>query len=180
MRVSVLGLGRTLEKYHKWDGLEVTIGVNDIFKHHSTDFLILLDRPQRFTPERLKTILSSQSARVITHLEDWRKHFEIIDVIKLAPARGDLTHLDSDLYPYSSNSPYVACVLAYKLGAKEIVLYGVDFANHQSLTGDAHIKMILGHYSELYKELKRRGVSLSICSEESRLSEVIPTTSSTN
>ncbi len=174
MRVSVLGLGRTLEKYHKWDGLEVTIGVNDIFKYHSTDFLILLDMPRRFTKERLKTILSSQSARIVSHLPDWDKHFKSVDRITLTSARGDLTQLDGDAYPYSCNSPFVACVLAYRLGAKEIVLYGVDFTDHKSLSDDTHIKMIHRHYRDLYNELKRRGVSLSVCSKESRLSEVIP------
>jgi len=151
----------------------IVIGVNDIAKYHPVDYLILIDPPSRFTKERMDVICNTD-ARIITIYYDWEKYLDFIYKVEVAPIRSDISMLDSDYYVYSSNSPYVAAVHAYKLGASEIVMYGVDFTNHKHLSGDEKIKRIKGDFYALYQALLERGVKLYIGSPDTVLNGIIP------
>ena len=54
---SILGLGESLKNFSP-NG-SVTIGVNDIYKHFPADYVVCVDTPDKFNPERFKTITSS-------------------------------------------------------------------------------------------------------------------------
>lgn len=171
MPIDVLGLGETVREYKPCGN--ITVGVNDIFKYFPVDYLILADPPQRFPEkDRYKTIVESTPKKFLCP-EPWPvNNFELI---KLAPGRGMIKELDTHgVYCFSNNSPYLACVHAYKLGAKEIRLFGVDFNTHEALSNEQSIKRIREHYSALNKEFLKRGVVMKVSSRASVLSSVLP------
>lgn len=67
------------------------------------------------------------------------------------------------------NSPFVACNIAYLLGAKNIVMYGVDFMSHSKLKGSSTISKIVSDFEWLRDNLKERGANLYIGHEASKL-----------
>lgn len=171
MKFSVLGLGPSLSEFAHMDGL--TIGVNDIYSKHPTDYLVCIDRPHGFEPERLKWIKAARPKVMFSHLDEWRPHFICFEHLNFAPGRCTLEHLDSDRIVKSNNSTFVAAVLAYRMGAKEIWMYGADFKNHHQLSKPNVLKHTLGNFKQLYDALQKRGVKM-YSSKGSLLSEFIP------
>lgn len=171
MEVDVLGLGASLALYRERGN--VTIGVNDIFSKRSTDFLVLADPPKLFSPERLKTILDSRPVAVISHRTEWASSFPSFRLIYLASGRGIISALDTKRYVFSNNSPFIAAVLAYKLGAKRINLYGVDLSGHPSLGREGMLRTSRLDYKNLYDALRERGVILK-AARGSALNDILP------
>lgn len=177
MTIEVLGLGESLSNY-KPKG-NITIGVNDIFKYHAVDHLVLLDPPFKFNPERLKTICESTPKIFHSHKPEWATITKSIfrRITLTLGGRGKLKQLDGPDFCYSNNSPYVACVLAYKLGAKKIILHGADFNTHKSFNDPLKKEMLqnaIKDFKNLFDEFSKRKVYLSVGSEASSLSQVIP------
>jgi hypothetical protein len=171
MIVDVLGLGETVKDYRPSGN--TTVGVNDVFKYFPVDYLVLVDPPQRFNePDRYKTIMESTPKKFLC-TKPWPvPNFELI---QRAPGRGMLGDLDKpEIYCVSNNSTFTACHHAYKLGAKEIRLYGADFNTHSVLSKPKMLATILNHYGDLKNELKKRGVRLAVSSRASALSSVLP------
>jgi len=169
MKINVLGLGETLNHF-KEDG-NITIGVNDIHSRFKTDYVVCVDHPSVFDSKRFRSIASTICKGFYSQVNDWRDVIKNFNFIEFNTGRGILDNLDNDKFCYSNNSPYVACILAYKLGAKEIVLWGVDLNDHPHINGNSRDKA-LNDYKELYKELKKRGVTLSVGHEDSSLSTI--------
>lgn len=163
MVIDVLGLGPSLERYKP--SSNITIGVNDIYKYFRTNYFIVVDLPKKFTSERLRNIVNHK-AILYTHLDCWKSYHNKVELIQLANGRGNLKELDSEKYCYSNNSTFVACILAYKLGAKEINLYGADFTNHKHIKDSVKIQAIQ-HFIDLSRELKERDVQLRVTKESS-------------
>lgn len=163
MIVDVLGLGESINRYKP--NKNITVGVNDIFKHFRTNYFVCVDLPKKFTSERLRNIIDHKST-LYTHLDCWKVYHPKVEMIQLANGRGNLKELDSEKYCYSNNSTFVATVLAYKLGAKRINLYGVDFSNHNHIKDNVKIQAIQ-HFLDLSRELEERGVSLCVTKESS-------------
>lgn len=171
MVFSIIGLGNSSLAYeNKGEG---TIGVNDSFKIFPVDYLVVVDPQSVFTKERLKIIKESTPIEFLSHYDEW-SYMPGFKKIRLAPERFNLDYIDSDMYCYADNSPFVAVHHAYKLGASEIVLYGVDFVNHPKLNDEDHIRRILKMYHEFKKELNKRGVAIYVSGAESLLSRVLP------
>lgn len=170
MKVHVLGLGETLNEF-KPDG-NITIGVNDIQRFHKTDYVVCVDHPDVFNAERLEAIKDSDCIGFYTQLEEWKRYNPNVKIIEFNRGRGLIDGIDTDKFCYSNNSPYVACILAYKLGAKEIVLHGVDFNDHPHLNGASRDKAFRD-YKELQKALNKRGVSIYCNSSDSYLSTIL-------
>jgi hypothetical protein len=165
MTIEVLGLGESLSEY-KANG-NITIGVNDIYSRVKTDYVVCVDNFNPFTHERLQTILNTKCKGFYTHLDCWEsvKNYREIKLHRVAD-------LDSDLFRYSNNSPFVACVLAYKLGANRIVLWGVDMNTHHALNGNSREKAI-SDYVKLKSDLLNRGCELVIGSPLSSLHKIL-------
>lgn len=172
MKATILGTGPTLQHY-KPSKNEVTFGVNDIFKYQPVHNLLIIDQIWTFSkwPDRLETIKNSTPLQFYSQIDDWALYFKNFHKIKLKPMRGVLDLVGPELC-YSHDSTFVACVLAYHQGFKEITLYGVDFTNHPRLS--RHSINILRNYESLAKEIHRFGVNLQIGHPDSLLNKVLP------
>lgn len=171
MKIDVLGLGESINRFNH--SRNITIGVNDIFKHHSVDYLCIVDVPNKFTKERLHTILLSTPKKFFTQLDEWQPLVNNYQKIKFANGRGNLKDLNNrELFCYSNNSTFVACVIAFKLGAKEIYLYGADFNNHPNFSENS-LNRVEKDFNDLYNALLTFGCTLYV-TKESCLSAFIP------
>lgn len=160
MKAVILGLGETLEEYVPSED-SITFGVNDIFKCHPVDYLVCVDRIHRFTPERFKTIANSTHKKFYTHLDEWQGHVQRVQLISLSAGRGSLEGMESEKICYSNNSTYVATVIAYKHGAKEISIFGADFNTHPSFM-DNKLDITLSDFKKLFDYLRSKGVKITV------------------
>ena len=167
MIIDVLGLGESLKEYRP--SRNITVGVNDINKYYRTNYFVCVDKPNKFTEERLNNIVNHKGI-MFTHLGEWTDYRDI-NLIELTTGRGIFTNIDDDKICYSNNSTLVACVIAYKLGAKVINLYGADFNTHNAFK-DNSLEMVLKHFQLLNEEFKKRGVTLNV-TKQSRLYEIL-------
>lgn len=155
MTVHVLGLGPTLQHF-KPDG-NLTIGCNDIFRTVATDFLIVVSR---LSPARADIVRASHPKVLLSQMQLWHSHpswEKLPDLTKWRPNKPN----DVSKYLYSSNNtPFIACSYAFKyMGATEIVLWGVDFTDHQYIKDEALKETILA-FSQLADALKQKGCNL--------------------
>jgi hypothetical protein len=170
MKINVLGLGDSLEHYVPDNN--ITIGVNDIHKHIKTDYVVCIDHMTAFSKDRLEVIMKTKCKGFYSQIVDWGLIIPNFKFIEFNTGRGLLHKLDNDKFCYSNNSPFVACILAYKLGAKEIILHGVDLIDHPHIKGNSKEKALLD-YKNLNKALKSRGVKLFVGSKDSSLSNFL-------
>lgn len=167
MKVNILGLGESLKEFTPNGG--ITVGVNDINKHFEVDYLVCVDRPNRFNYERLETMTNS-NAKFLSQCSEWSNIVKNFEHIKLsAGARGNLNDIDNS-FPFSNNSTFVAVCLAYKLGAKEISIFGADFNTHPNFK-DNGLEMVLKDFKRLFEFLKSKGVKINI-TKQSRLNGI--------
>jgi len=157
MKIIVLGLGESIVNYSP-SNIE-TIGVNDIYKHYSTDHVVCIDPPNRFDNIRIRTISESRPKTFFSQLDIWKPLVHNFKKIDFAIGRGKFDELDSDRVCYGCSSPLVATVIAYKMGAKEIELFGVDFNTHPNFVGRT-LERSVNEFILLKKELNKRGVVL--------------------
>lgn len=141
---AVLGLGPSLNDYSGKE--KFSIGVNDIHSKVKSDYVVCVDSPGRFTEDRLKTILETDCKRFYSHLDSWAgvKNFE---QIKLCYIRGEANY-SADCISYGKMSPLCAMVLAVKLGATSITLYGVDLTTHWKFSDPDQGKQCIEHLQE--------------------------------
>jgi hypothetical protein len=168
----VLGLGESLDHYRP-DG-SPTVGVNDIYTKHPVDYLVSADKPRVFTPGRLKVIINSAPKKFYAFTEDWRPYFTNFALLNQAKPRHDVSQLDSDNTPISLCSPFVAAIIAYKLGANDIVLWGVDLISHKNLSADDKVRRIIKDFKALELELRKRNRRLFIGHPSTRLHPHLP------
>jgi len=96
-----------------------------------------------------------------------------VKLIDLAFGRGNLNDIESERFCYSNNSTFVAVVLAYKLGATKINIFGADFNNHPNLD----TKTVLIDFKKLFDYLKGKRVEITV-TKGSQLNKLIyPSTS---
>ena len=168
MVINVIGLGNSA---HRYNGKGISIGVNDCWSIHPCDYVVCVDKPERFNdePDRLVTIKASKPILFFSHLDEWMFMNGFIQM-NLASHRGDLSEIDTK-YPYSISSSYCAVGIAYKLGAKQIDIYGVDMNDHKTIK-DAIKDSEVRRFRELFKVLQGKGVRVRV-TKESVLSEFI-------
>lgn len=175
MKFAILGTGNSIKDFIPSPEI-TTVGVNDIEKFIRTDYIVCVDPPRVFNKERLKIITESKPKTFFTlkgndgeDYDEWQKYFKNIKQFKQAEPRGNPDMLSSETYlPVSICSPFSACCVAYKLGAKEITLYGVDLINHPNFSEEL-IQRIIKDFVKLKVELEKRGVKLFVGSKETRL-----------
>lgn len=168
--VHVLGLGESLAEYAP-DGC-TTIGVNDIHSRVQTDYVVCVDHPKAFTAERQRTILQTDCKVFFSHVKEWNsvRNFRMIDI---APGRANLLHLHGDKIVCGTSSPYVAAVIAYRSGAKRIVLHGCDYRTHPNFKSSS-LDQVRNHFHELSRKFSERNVQLFVGSNYSTLSDFLP------
>ena len=169
MKIDVLGLGESLKEFKPSEN--ITIGVNDINKYYPVDYLVCVDKPDKFTKDRLKTILDSNVKKFYTHINEWSRLKTKTQIIQLNGIRGSLKGIESNEFCYSNNSTFVVVVLAYKMGATQINIYGADFNTHPNFKNNL-LKTALEDFKRLFNYLKEQGVEINI-SKGSKLNELL-------
>lgn len=180
MIIEVLSLGESLSNYRP-NG-RFTIGVNDIFRFHRVDHLVVADKPDRFYGERFNTehdklrydaIINSTPKKFITPIVEWCTLVKNFHLVATNPVRGEVNKLDESKYCNSNTSTFLACVHAYKLGASRIILHGADFNTHFVLSNPINQRRILKDFKALRDKMHSKGVSLMVSSEHSLLAQVL-------
>jgi len=179
----VMGLGTSTGEIIKKDLSNViTIGVNDIGIVYTPKYLLTLDMSQRFQPQRSNAIKNTGAEYLFTQETSWIQVPELKDrVVTIKLGNRMLTNIDNpDVLDYSSNSPYVGILLAYRMGCMEIGLIGVDFTdNHVHMADGKHelvrngrLPEIEKDYSRLHSALKARKCNLYNLSQISLLTSM--------
>ena len=133
MLVNIIGCGSTGAN---WDGTGNSIGVNDCWKFGKpTGSLLVLNRKDTFTQERIDVISKSTPTLFYCNLEEWRKPFKDMRLIRTT--RWNNAFIDQVIY-HSKTSPFCAISLAYNLGYRTMVLWGVDFVDHANYAPGKH------------------------------------------
>lgn len=161
MTYNIIACGETAKH---WDGSGHSIGVNDSFKWgHHIEHLVVCNRPAMFSHDRADIIKNSTPDHFYSHKSDWEKWFPEWHKLDLIPWYG--TYWKDKIYK-SDTSPFIAMCLAVKLGASEIILWGVDFINHSKFKrGDPGTKREVETYLELFKELRTIDIEVHIGSQ---------------
>lgn len=170
--IIVCGCGASLNEFKNPQDF-ITIGVNDVGRLFTPDYLVVLNPPQQFKGDRFQYVRNSKARAIFTQLDLKLKHLNVVR-IKLGK-RGGTDFSDPTVLHYTQNSPYVALCLAAHLGAKRIGLIGVDFTDHHffAKTGRHHLTRQLsridGEYNALGRALEQLGIEVVNLSRESRL-----------
>ena len=142
MRVAILGLGPSLKDYKESSNYDIVLGVNDIAKHHTIDYLLILDPAKNFTEDRLQTIRNSKPKKgLITSINLAADYKEFNPIIIKEPLRKmigpTLQHERIDnawIFPASRTSTFAGIIYAFRyLHATYIKVYGMDLTNHKHI-----------------------------------------------
>jgi len=171
MKIDVIACGESALNYVNTGN--TTVGVNDCYRIYPVDYLVCVDLPSAFNRERLTTIVKSKPKMFYSQLYNWNAYFENFELLVFSFSSGNLTYFNNKpTIAYSNNSAFVACSLAYKLGAKEIFLYGADFNTHPNFTEENNLKKTLKDFNALNEKLLQLGCKLRV-TKESKLSSII-------
>jgi len=169
MRINVLGLGESLSELPI--STDIRIGVNDIDARIKCDYVVCVDRPNLFNKERFTSIVNSECFKFYSQTDEWKPYFSNFEKIQFSKgARGNLNDIDNT-FPFSNNSTFVAVVLAYKLGATEISIFGADFNTHPNFK-DAGLEIVLKDFKRLFDFLKSKGIKINV-TKQSKINEII-------
>ena len=156
----------------------LTIGVNDIGRLFTPDYLVVVNERRQFQGDRYRYVESTQAKVVFTQLD--KLELPQTRVVRFRLGRRGGTELsDAETLHYSNNSPYVAVNLARYIGAKRIGLIGVDFSDDHFFgsTGrhplTSQLPQIEREYAALAEACRTEGVELVNLSPTSRL-ETLP------
>jgi hypothetical protein len=174
-KIVVCGCGMSLLEFKEHSQDFITIGVNDVSKLFTPNYLVVTDSPVRFTEKRRAEVNASQASYLFTCARGWRHrnlvHFDL-------GKKGGKSLDNPNIIDHFVNSPYVAVGLAYKLGAKNIGMIGVDFTDgHFYNPKDGphpvmqinYLKKVNSAYQALAMELDKRGVKIYNLSSQSRV-----------
>jgi hypothetical protein len=175
MTCHVIGLGYSAKN---WDGSGYSLGVNDAAKWgFPLNELILVNKPSKFAPERLREIKGGKYWKVYSHKPgDWKTHFEFpeetLEQLPLSPFVGRVRK--GIIYKSGGTSPFIAMSKAFVNGATEIILWGVDFKNHRVFKpGSSALKKELFQYKKLIEGLAQHGVSVYLGASGSALEDFV-------
>lgn len=174
--IIVCGCGTSLLGFEKFHQDYLTIGVNDVSALFTPTYLLVTDHQGKFQPQRRKDLVNKSEAK---HLFTCSKGWRHKSMVYFELGSKALKHLDHwSRIDHFVNSPYVAANLAYKLGAKNIGIIGVDFLNghfynikdgQHPIVRQKYLKRVIEAFRILHIELKKRGVGLYDLSKEGKL-----------
>jgi hypothetical protein len=163
----IAGCGTSLNYYSDFSKYYV-IGVNDIERILTPDFLVVVNDARTFMRGRWEYVRDSLSPVIFSHIDNPGPITREAHLVKVNTGERNNPNLDRmDRVDYTMNSPYMAAIIAYQLGAKKIGMVGVDFTQDHffSNTGThkltKHIKNIDYDYMVLKNELGKRGVKVA-------------------
>ena len=150
-----------------------TIGVNDIGRLFTPNYLVVVNPPRQFRGDRFTHVRQSRAQALFTQLDLGPVEPPVVR-FPLGRYGGLPAEGDAALH-YTQNSPYVAVCLAAHMGARRIGLIGVDFTDHHffAATGRhplaGRLAAIDREYGALAQALAARGIELVNLSPVSRL-----------
>ena len=156
----------------------ITIGVNDISRLFAPNYLVVLNDKTSFAqePDRWKWIEETTCPYTFTHMKGLAIKEETKVMLQLGRYNG--CDLEKEAVDYTSNSTYVACVIASYMGASKIGLLGVDFTtNHFFAETGEHplsrrINIINSEYAALKGALDRKGIEFVNLSDVSKITSL--------
>lgn len=162
-KIIICGCGPSVEGFVVPKGWDV-FGCNDSERWISADYLLCVNEDYCFPTHRWNYIYNTNAKEVYTHIGDLPIHDKTkLKFIKLGDRLG--RNPDRKEIDYSFDSPYMAVILAYQMGYREIALIGVDHTNHKML--NKYKDDILEEYRLLAELLQVRGCLLWNLSKES-------------
>lgn len=171
MTINCIGCGSSAKH---WDGSGYSVGVNDASKWgFPLSELILVNRPSKFAPERLDTIMKGTYWTIYSHKPgDWIPNFKNVEHLPLSPFSG---RVKRGIVYKSATSPFIAISKAFAMGATEIVIWGVDFTNHGTFKpGSSSLKNELNNYRKLIEGIEgQHGVKVWLGAEGSALEQFV-------
>jgi hypothetical protein len=150
----ICGIGPSIQGFTRPVGWKV-FGVNDCDRWISPDYLLVVNPEGSFRGDRWNYIHTTKADVVYSHLNLPIQASEHLVRIKLGKENG--VNLDGDTCDYTNNSPYMACILAYRLGFRRIGLIGVDLVDHPHLKNRDEIT---SSYRRLGDELIKHGCEI--------------------
>jgi hypothetical protein len=163
----IAGCGSSLNYYTDFSKYYI-IGVNDIERILTPDFLVVVNDHRTFMRGRWDYVRDSMSPVIFTHLENPGPITRSSHLCKIKIGNRNNPNLDDlSVVDYTMNSPYMAAIIAYQLGAKKIGMVGVDFTNDHffSNTGthklSKHVRNIDLEYSVLRSNLEKKGIKVA-------------------
>lgn len=150
-----------------------TIGVNDVGRLFTPDYLLVVNSRSQFAPGRFEAVAQSRARVLFSHLELGVPHPH--QVRFALGQRGGVDFSNPDTLNYTRNSPYPALCLAIHMGARRIGLIGVDFtADHFFGATGVHglsreLNQIDAEYRRLQEACARAGIEVVNLSAGSRL-----------
>lgn len=171
MTWNIIGCG---ESAAQWDGHGLSIGVNDCEKAgHRVGALILVNQPEEFRGERMETIVQTGAQKIYCHDEAvywWKKIFPHVTVMEPFKRWGGQFRTDKQTIYHSDTSPFIAMSLAFRLGARELVLWGVDFQTHHIYQpGKIHHRGEIERYQKMAFQMKMAGCPVYLGAKGSAL-----------
>jgi hypothetical protein len=152
---NIIGLGPSLKSYRP-DG-NFSIGCNDCFRSVETDYLVCVSR---LPTERSVFVQNARPKKLLSMMPIYKSHpcYEYIG--NLHPWKEYRpNNITKGMVFFSNNTPFIACSIAYNLGYREIVLWGVDFTDHPHLNGGALNKTVVD-FDQLQKEFEKNNASM--------------------
>ena len=152
----------------------ITIGVNDVSRIMKPNYLLVVNAASSFHPDRWKYVQYHRSEKMLTHLDNPQVDPAKVVKIKLGK-KGVFDSADKTKIDYSNNSPYMAVIAAYQMGARKIGLIGVDFTDHHFFADSGthiltkNLESIIRDYNRLAVELTQAGVTVANLSAESKM-----------
>jgi len=170
----VCGCGTSLNLYENFKN-HITIGVNDASSKVYCKYLVVVNEPKNFKRGRWENVHQNTADYVFTHLPSLQQAEENKKVIINLGSRNGVNLDNYGFIDYTNNSPYMAIIIAYQMGAKKIGLIGVDFTPHHFFgetgvhTLNRDLENIINQYSNLGKALTDRGIKIANLSPDSMI-----------
>lgn len=173
--IVVCGCGRSLKELEQPSRF-VTIGVNDVGRLFDPTYLVVINPRSQFSGDRFRYVEDSRAQALFTQIDLGVRHPQVVR-FRLG-RRGGLDLDRDDVLDYSSNSPYVAALIALRMGAARIALIGVDLTEDHFFapTGrhplERRFSEIDQEYGRLAAAAAARGVAVVNISSTSRLTSL--------
>jgi hypothetical protein len=170
----ICGCGTSINDFLP-DGKSILFGVNDIGRKFPTKYLICVNEVHTFRRGRFEHVQEHKSERLFTHI----KHLPVSrreTLVFFQLGERDGVSIDNiGQIDFTANSPYMAAIIAYQMGASKIAIIGVDLTMHhffgetgKHMLTDRH-SVVNEEYRKLGEELKRKGVKIANLSNISQI-----------
>jgi len=172
MRINIIACGDTAKH---WDLLGPSIGVNDAGKFGmKIDYLLMLNSPNQFEYSRLEIIKNTLVKKVYTNYPNQWRAILTSPVHELVSRQwsnsNQIQKISTNYLYHSKTSPFAAISLAYSWGFSKVILWGVDFIDHQYFSpGKGAFINELTSYKTFCASLKAKGCEVFLGHEGSNL-----------